>query len=63
MKQTLRALSATAAVIAWLSGWQVLVRPEVVALTVGFASLIGIFFGRYPAQRASRMRSIYYELG
>jgi len=55
--------AGTAAVIAWLSGWEVLVRAEVVVLAIGFASLIGIFFGWYPAQRASHMRSIYYELG
>lgn len=55
--------AGTAAVIAWLSGWQVLVRPEVVGLAIGFACLVGIFFGWYPAQKASHMRSIYYELG
>jgi putative ABC transport system permease protein len=55
--------AGTAAAIAWLSGWQVLVRPEVIALAIGFACLVGVFFGWYPAQRASRMRSIHYELG
>lgn len=55
--------AGSAAVIVYLSGWQVLVRPEVVGLAIGFASVIGIFFGWYPSQRASPMRSIYYELG
>ena len=52
-----------AEVIAWLSGWQVLVRSEVIALAIGFASLIGIFFGWYPARKASYMRAIHCELG
>jgi macrolide transport system ATP-binding/permease protein len=52
-----------AEVIAWLSGWQVLVRPEVVVLAIGFACLIGVFFGWYPAQKAARMDAIHYELG
>jgi macrolide transport system ATP-binding/permease protein len=53
----------TAEIIAWLLGWQVLIQLEVVLLAIGIASLIGLFFGWYPAQRASQMRSIYCELG
>ena len=60
---TRRGMAAAAGFIAWLSGWQVLVRPEAVLLAIGFASLIGIFFGWYPARRASYLRSIYQELG
>ena len=52
-----------AEIIAWLSGWEVLIRSEVIVLAIGFASLIGIFFGWYPAQKASNMRAIHYELG
>ena len=52
-----------AEVIAWLSGWTVLVRPEVVVLAIGFACLIGVFFGWYPAQKAARMKDIHGELG
>jgi ABC-type antimicrobial peptide transport system permease subunit len=35
----------------------------VIVLAIGFASLIGIFFGWYPARKASYMRAIHCELG
>jgi putative ABC transport system permease protein len=39
-------------------GWPLLVRPEVVALATGFAGLVGVGFGLYPALKASRMDPI-----
>jgi putative ABC transport system permease protein len=41
-----------------LAGWRVELRPESVVLAVGFAAAIGIFFGFYPARKASRLLPI-----
>jgi putative ABC transport system permease protein len=46
------------AIVATLAGWPTLIRPEVVLAAVGFSALIGVFFGFYPAQRASRLDPI-----
>jgi putative ABC transport system permease protein len=39
--------------IALASGWPVPVRPDTIVVAVGFAGAVGIFFGLYPALRAS----------
>jgi macrolide transport system ATP-binding/permease protein len=44
--------------IASIAGWPVFVGPSVILLAVGSASLIGVFFGFYPAAKASSMRPI-----
>ena len=40
------------------AGWQVSITPLAVALAVGFSALVGVFFGFYPARRASRLLPI-----
>jgi putative ABC transport system permease protein len=45
----------------WLAtsfGWQVLYRPDVIFIAVGFSGLVGVGFGFYPAHRASRLDPI-----
>jgi len=46
----------------WLIGtlaeWQVSLSLGAVALAVGFSGLVGVFFGYYPARRASQMLPI-----
>ena len=39
-------------------GWPVQVSPGSVAISLGFATAVGVFFGFYPAWRASRLSPI-----
>ncbi|MGE3652022.1 MAG: ABC transporter permease [Reyranellaceae bacterium] len=47
-----------AVIVANAAGWPTLVQPQVIVVAVGFSALIGVFFGFYPAQRASRLDPI-----
>ena len=40
------------------AGWRVQIQSEAVLLAVGFSVGIGIFFGFYPARKASKLRPI-----
>jgi len=48
----------TASRLAARFGWPMLIRPEVVAVAVGFSAAVGIGFGLYPAHKASRLDPI-----
>jgi putative ABC transport system permease protein len=39
--------------IAYFAEWHTLIRPEAILLAFGFAGAVGIFFGYYPARKAS----------
>jgi len=39
-------------------GWPLLLRPDIIALSVGFSALVGVGFGLYPARKASRLDPI-----
>lgn len=47
-----------ALVIASKAGWPVLITPWAIVLACGFAALVGISFGLYPAHRAARLDPI-----
>jgi putative ABC transport system permease protein len=54
----------SATMITQLARWPTMIQPEAVLLAFGFASAIGLFFGFYPARRASRLdpiESLRYE--
>ena len=44
--------------VASLAGWQVSLTVTSVALAVGFAGAVGVFFGFYPARRAAALLPI-----
>lgn len=48
--------------VSWListfAGWETMISPLSIALAVGFAALVGISFGYYPAYRASTLNPI-----
>jgi putative ABC transport system permease protein len=44
--------------IAYVVQWQTLIRADAIAAAVGCARAIGVFFGFYPARRASRLDPI-----
>jgi putative ABC transport system permease protein len=48
---------ATWAVV-YFAGWQVSMSGGSIALAAGFSALVGVFFGFYPARRASRLLPI-----
>jgi len=45
----------TAKLLTGIARWPTQVQPEVVLLAMAFASLVGVFFGWYPANRAARL--------
>ena len=44
-----------ATLITQIARWPTLIQPAAVGLAFGFASMVGVFFGYYPAHRASRL--------
>ncbi len=47
-----------------IAGWSTLVTTQTIILAMGFASLVGVFFGFYPARKAARLDPIvalHYE--
>ena len=47
-----------ARILAQTAGWQVAVSMPAVVLAFGFSAAVGIFFGIYPARKASALRPI-----
>jgi putative ABC transport system permease protein len=50
--------TAAAYTVAQFAGWRIVLAPEAVLLAVAFAFAIGVFFGFYPARKASRLNPV-----
>jgi putative ABC transport system permease protein len=46
---------AASAALTWALEWPTAVSPSAIALAFGIAAAVGVFFGFYPAQRASQL--------
>ncbi|MGH7002942.1 MAG: ABC transporter permease [Alphaproteobacteria bacterium] len=44
--------------IAETGDWPVLIEPQAIAVAVGFSAAVGVFFGFYPARKASKLDPI-----
>ena len=44
--------------VSTFAGWPMIIQPDSIFLAFGFAAVIGIFFGYYPAKKASRLDPI-----
>jgi putative ABC transport system permease protein len=50
--------AGSAALLARITGWSTAISPLAVVVAIGFSASVGIFFGYYPARRASALRPI-----
>jgi putative ABC transport system permease protein len=50
--------TAVASALAKQLGWALVLRPDIVVVSVGFSAVVGVAFGLYPARKASQLDPI-----
>jgi putative ABC transport system permease protein len=53
-----RSTPAAAHVTAHITEWRIAVTVDAMATAVAFAAVVGVFFGFYPARKASRLAPV-----
>jgi putative ABC transport system permease protein len=48
----------TASTLSDKLGWPLVIRPDIIVVSVLFSGLVGVGFGLYPARKASRLDPI-----
>jgi putative ABC transport system permease protein len=44
--------------VSTVKNWKILIQPETVLLAFSFSAVVGVFFGFYPALKASKLNPI-----
>ena len=49
---------AGAKLVGHFTGWETVVSPLIMLISIGFSGAVGVFFGYYPARKAAALNPI-----